>query len=101
MSVSYGNFDAFEGDAYVSDGITDGIKADLALKMRDQGTGYFKNDFTGNKVGSDSYVTLRSKWDFDLWARAKLELTADYTNDANSTGTTPNPVPRDPFPSPS
>jgi iron complex outermembrane receptor protein len=87
-SVGYDNYDTFETDDYVTGPLSDNIRADLSVRYRDQGRGVALNAVTGNRVGVDDGLSLRSKALFDITSTTRLTLAADYADYNNSLGNT-------------
>lgn len=86
-SIGYGNFETVEADAYVTGPISSTVRADLAMRFRDQGKGYVLNRFNGHRIGEDNAFALRAKVVIDLSDTASLTLGADYNNARNNQGT--------------
>jgi iron complex outermembrane recepter protein len=93
LDAGYGNYNTFQGDAYLADGIADGVSADLAIRYQHQQDGYIRNDFNGKDVGRDNFFAARSKWHIEFNDRVSLDLSGDYENDSNSYATTPQNYP--------
>lgn len=86
-SIGYGNFDTVEADAYVTGPLSSAVRADLAMRFRDQGKGYVRNRFNNNRIGEDDGFALRGKIAIDLSETATLVIGADYNNARNNQGT--------------
>ena len=62
FSASYGNYDTWEGAAYIAGGIAPNLAADIAIYAKAQGDGFGTNRFNGEDVYRTDYnYTLRSK----------------------------------------
>lgn len=92
-SVGYGNFDTFEADAYVTGPISNAIRADLSARIREQGKGYVRNLFTGNRIGEDDVFATRAKVAVDMSEAVKLTVTADYAKAENDMGAAQSNLP--------
>lgn len=87
-SVGYGNYDTVETDDYVTGRLSDGVKADLSVHYRNQGEGVARNLTTGNRIGKDEGLSLRSKVAFDISQNTILTIGAEYTHHNASIGNT-------------
>ncbi|EQB13390.1 TonB-dependent receptor [Sphingobium lactosutens] len=84
-NVSYGNYDIFNGDAYISGPITDTLFADFAVTGTHQGDGYGRNLATGGDVLKiDRDIALRSKMVFAPRDGTKFTLIGDYATHRDS-----------------
>lgn len=84
FDVGYGNYDTFDGNAYVTGGIASGLAADLAVQYHNQGDGFGTNLTTGSEVNKDRTTSIRSKWVY-TGASTKITLFGDYEK-VNSSG---------------
>jgi len=85
-SVGYGSYDTAETNAYVTGPFSDTVRADLAIHYTNQGQGAALNLQTGNRVGVDDGLALRSKLLIDISASTTLTLGAEYTEINGSIG---------------
>jgi iron complex outermembrane recepter protein len=83
-SLSYGNYNTFEGNLYATAGITDKIAGDIALSGRRQQDGYGINLATGNRTSYVDYFTARSKWLFEASEDTRFILSGYYSYSKNS-----------------
>lgn len=85
-SVGYGNFETFEADGYVTGPLGESIRADLSVRYKNQGKGFVRNLFTGNRIGTDDVFAARAKVLVDFSDRVSLTLTGDYAYAENDMG---------------
>lgn len=78
VSATYGNYETFGTQAYVTGGLTDKVAADLAISYRNQGEGYGKNYFTGTEVEKTNNYYIRSKILIAPSDMTKITLAGDY-----------------------
>ena len=84
IRAGYGNYNTGRFNAYVTDGIADGVKADLAVQGVWQGDGYGKNVVTGHDVYKINHdISARSKWLIDLGGHTTVRLIGDYSDSSN------------------
>jgi iron complex outermembrane receptor protein len=76
--LTYGNYNTSGADLYVSGGVAPAIAADFAGTVRNQGTGYGVNYFTGQQVNKTMDAALRSKWIFDPSDATQIKVIFDY-----------------------
>src|SRR5690606_37022039 len=86
--VSIGNYDRFGGEAYISGGIAEKVAADLAIVYANQDDYYGKNLFTGNGVGYENNLSVRSKVIIDVSEDTRIKLTAAFTDNEGDNGMT-------------
>lgn len=91
-SASYGNFDTFTAKAYVAGGLGEGVSADMAVNIRSQGKGYYRNLGTGNRVSFEEGTYLRSKLVAEISPDVTLTLSGDYSDYENTLASTRQPA---------
>jgi iron complex outermembrane receptor protein len=92
--VSYGNYDTSTVDAYLSDGIAQGLSADISAHVSLQGNGYGRNLYDGswaNRQNLDS--AYRSKWLYRPDADTAVRLSFDYYDRYGNLGLSTRIVP--------
>ncbi|MDE1149195.1 MAG: TonB-dependent receptor [Azospirillaceae bacterium] len=75
---TYGNYDTFQGSAFLSGGITDTVAVSLAALREDQRDGYGKNLYNGQDVQNHDQSAVRAKILWKPDADTKFLLSADY-----------------------
>jgi iron complex outermembrane receptor protein len=93
VSAGYANYNTVSGDLYGSTGLTDTLKADLAVHYEDQGDGWGRNLLTGNDVYLEDEKSFRSKWIWqpsDTW---RVRFIADYDHTRNDVSSVLNILP--------
>ncbi len=70
VTVGYGNYKTFKGEAYVSGSIGDGVAARLSGMVEDQSDGYYQNSTLNTDEGRAKKYALRGQ----------LQWTGDTTN---------------------
>lgn len=84
-SVSYGNYNTISADAYIAGGLTDTLRADIAVRGSHQGDGWGTNIATGRDVYKvDHDIAVRSKWVFEPADGTKFTLIGDYSDERGS-----------------
>lgn len=91
VSVGYGNKQTLEASGYVTGGLSDGIAADLAIFVRDQGNGFGKNLTTGNKLLYRDELALKSKMVLDASDALTITVSGDYGKSTSDLGVTRRP----------
>lgn len=91
-SLSYGNFDTFIAKGYVAGGLGEGVAADMAVNIRSQGKGYYRNLGTGNRVSYEEGTYLRSKLVAEISPDVTLTLAGDYSDYDNTLASTRQPA---------
>lgn len=85
VNVSYGNYQTFTGNAYVTGGLTPDIAMDFAIIGVAMGDGYGENLFNGKDVYKVSHeVGVRSKILADLDEDTRVRLIFDYSDSKSS-----------------
>lgn len=79
LSISAGNYEIFEGKAYVTGGITENIAASLSGYMFEQGRGFVKNVLLGTDVFYHKEISGRGKIQYSA-NDTKVTLAADYAD---------------------
>ena len=85
VNISYANFETFRGDAYLTGGLSESVKADISVQMVTMGDGYGTNLFNGKdvyRIRRD--ISARSKWLFNLGPDTELRVIGDYANAKHS-----------------
>lgn len=77
IKASYGRFQRFESEDYVSGPLSDHLKGRLAIRLIDQNSGPYLNLFNGNKLGDAKQYQVRGMLD---WAQNNTDVlfTAHY-----------------------
>lgn len=88
VEVSIANYERFGGEAYISGGLTDNIAADLAVVYYDQNDYYGKNVRTGNGIGYEDNLSLRSKIVIDVSEDTRVKLAAAFSDNQGDNGMT-------------
>ena len=82
---SYANYQTFTGSAYIAGGLTENLRADLAVQATHQGDGYGTNGFNGKDIYKvDHDISVRSKIVFTPTDLTKITLIGDYTSSKNT-----------------
>ena len=85
VNLSYGNYQTFKGDAYLTGAVADGLAADIAVQVTAMGKGYGTNTFNGEDVGRIYHdVAVRSKWLATLNDSTEARFILDYNNNRNN-----------------
>ncbi|HWD26967.1 MAG TPA: TonB-dependent receptor [Rhizomicrobium sp.] len=92
-SIGFGNYNTFNGSAYVTGAITDNLVADLAVQAHDQGDGWGKNLFNGQDIYRDSNLAFRSKQLLVLDADTTITFSEDYSSIWTSLSAGRQPIP--------
>jgi len=75
IEAGYGNYDTYTGSAYLTGGITDSLRADIAFQGTRQVRGWGRNITTGADVHNGYNYSIRSKIVFEPSADTKVVLT--------------------------
>lgn len=87
FSVSYGNYQILQGDAYVSAGLGPNLAADIAFSGKTQGKGFGFNPTTGRDWDKlDHNIALRSKWLWTPGSATTITLIGDYFEGSGTSG---------------
>ena len=79
--ATYGNYQTYRGDVYLTGGLTDNLSADLAVMATTMGDGYGTNLATGKDVYRVFHdIAARSKWLLTVGDSTEARLTLDYAN---------------------
>ncbi|SEJ95452.1 iron complex outermembrane recepter protein [Sphingobium sp. AP50] len=78
-SLGYGNYQTFQGDLYVTGGLSDTVAMDLTVGGTNQADGWGTNIATGNKTGFQNNFTVRSKLLWEPSSSTKIVLTGYYS----------------------
>jgi len=79
-NVGYGSYNQVTANAYVSDGLTDNLRADLAVTATHQPDGWGKNIYNGQDDYTTDYdYATRSKIIFTPMDGTKFTLIGDYS----------------------
>jgi iron complex outermembrane receptor protein len=78
ISVGAANYDTYSTQAYVAGGLTETVKADLAISYSDQGEGWGENLITGDDVAKRRDWGLRSKVVWEPTDAAKITFAGEY-----------------------
>ena len=92
-SVSYANYDTWTARAYLTGGIAEGVRADIAGYWTKQNKGYGKNLFTGKDVYTNNNFAVRSKWLIEPGDNTTITLIGDYRHEKSTFGYTYKLVP--------
>jgi iron complex outermembrane recepter protein len=90
-SLTYGNFNTWGTDLYLTGGVTDNTAADLAVHFLNQSTGYGTNVFTGLDVNKNQALAVRSKWVIVPDAETSIKIIADYSRNTSIPALVPAP----------
>lgn len=89
VSITYGNYDRVTANAYLSGGLTDNLKADIAFIGTHQGDGWGTNIYNGDQVSTvDHDIATRSKVVYTPLDGTKITLISDYSNVRTTIGST-------------
>jgi iron complex outermembrane receptor protein len=69
------DYDTFYADGIINFGITENLGAKITLGMRDQGDGYYDNDFEGDDLGANDYQTYGINLLWDVNDDLEFEMT--------------------------
>ncbi len=75
--IGYGNYDTWDGAAYVSGGLSDAIAISLSGQYAKRGDGFGRNAFTGRPVKDDETWALRGKLLFRAGENTEITLAGD------------------------
>lgn len=79
-AIGYANYQTVDGNLYLTGGLAQGVRADIAVQASHQGEGFGRNLFTGNETNKMNYsVTARSKWLLTPTETTTVRLAFDYT----------------------
>lgn len=79
VQFGYGNYSTSTVDAYLSDGLTDNLSADVAAHVSLQGDGYGKNLYDGSDANRQNLDSVfRSKWLFTPDSDTTVRVAFDY-----------------------
>ncbi len=78
-SLGYGNYQTFQGDLYVTGGLSDTLAMDITVGGTNQANGWGTNIATGNKAGFQNDFTVRSKLLWKPGNSTKVVLTGYYS----------------------
>ena len=81
LRVGYEDYDAFYADGIVNFGVSDNFAVKLSAAIRDQGEGYYQNDFVGRDVGRNDYQSIGVNF---LWTPTD-SLEIEYTGQFEET----------------
>ena len=79
VTATYGNYDTFSVQGYLTGGITEKLSADIAGFISLQGDGWGTNLFNGKDVEKLDQYSVRSKLLFEPSDRDTFRLIGDYT----------------------
>ncbi len=82
-SISYGRFDAIQGDAYLTTGLTDELAVDFSFTGKTS-DGFGTNIATGNRFGYEDSILVRSKLLWTPGDETRIILSAFYSNSKQS-----------------
>jgi iron complex outermembrane recepter protein len=83
--VSYGNYQDVVGRLYATDGLTNNLAADVAVRYEHQGDGLGHNLFDNSEVGLLPHdLAIRSKFLFEPSSETQARLTLDYEDRSSS-----------------
>jgi iron complex outermembrane recepter protein len=83
--VSYGNYQNVVSRVYATDGLTEGLSADLAFRYEYQGQGFGRNLYDGSDTSRLSHdLAARSKFLFEPSSATQVRLTLDYEDRAGT-----------------
>lgn len=79
--VSYGNYQDVVGRLYATDGLTNNLSADIAVRYENQGDGLGHNFYNNDEIGLlPRDLAIRSKFLFEPSSETQMRLTLDYEN---------------------
>lgn len=79
--LSYGNYQAISGNAYVAGPAAAGLSADLAVQAAHQGNGWGESRVTGQELYKTKHdYTVRSKWQWEAGDSTSFILIGDYSD---------------------
>jgi iron complex outermembrane receptor protein len=90
-STTYGKFNTWGEDLYLTGGVTGNTAADLAVHFLNQSTGYGTNAFTGLDVNKSQDLAVRSKWVIVPDDVTSIKIIADYSRDTTIPALVPAP----------
>ena len=99
VAVTYGNYETWQAQGYVTGAVAPGVAADIAGYATIQGNGYGTNFFTG----ADTYRTkhdfgVRSKWLIEPTDNLALRFAVDFSDTNSNQNTQRVPVGQTPPP---
>lgn len=86
VSLGYGNFDTFDGQAYFTGPLSERIAADIALQVHEQGKGYGMNRATDREVYASDELSLRTKLLWNAGEATRVHFAADHFDVESSMG---------------
>jgi len=93
LSLGYGSYKTFTGNAYVTGGITDTLAIDFAGYFKDQGRGMGRNLYDGSDVLTEDAHMVRSKLLWEPSESTALKLALDYSKNEGDFGNVRQPLP--------
>ena len=81
VRASYGSFQTFDFEGFVSGSLADRVQGRLAVKTTQSGEGWQKSLTTGGRLGKQDVNAARGILDFELADAATLELNLHYVKD--------------------
>ena len=81
LRVGYEDYDTFYADGIVNFGLSENFAVKLSAAKRDQGEGYYDNDYVGRDVGRNDYQSLGANF---LWTPTE-DLEIEYTGQFEET----------------
>lgn len=91
--IGYASYGTITADAYVTGGLADGLRSDVAITFRDQATGYSRNLLTGKTGARSEYVAVRSKSVWDIGPHSSLTVGFSYAKSKNDIANVNLPLP--------
>jgi len=93
VSLSYGNYDTWEGKFFVSGAFSDRVLASLSVAGQEQGEGFGTNRVSGKDIVHEDYLSVRGRLVFKATDNFEIEL-APYYNELDSSNAAVNGVPK-------
>lgn len=82
FDVSYGNFDTFHGEAYVTGPVSENLSYRLSGYHTNQGEGFYENQLTGNTEGRVDEYALRGQLLYE-GDKTNILISAHYGEDSS------------------
>lgn len=80
---SYGNFDTFKAEGFVSGGLTDSVNGRIALKTVSSAKGWQESVTRDDTLGEQDKIAARLSLAFDLGAGTNALFTVSYSSDSS------------------
>ena len=90
-SATYGDYDTYGADLYLTGGVANGLSASISGFYLDQSHGFGRNEVNNQYVNTDKEAALRNKWLWQLTSKTTIRLGLDYEQSTGSPVLLPAP----------